>query len=117
MGVLSEALDALKSVVLLQDEVKRLANNTAKLAERLDEVRTIAFRLDAHQKDAPQLAAQAAKLAVNDEVNSLKERVLKIEMFLSSQETRPPAAAILISNSRPHDAGDAAGEPMKPSTL
>jgi len=66
--VLSEALGALKSVVLLQDEVKRLANNTAKLAERLDEVRTITSRLDAHQKDATQLATQAAQLAVNGEM-------------------------------------------------
>jgi hypothetical protein len=61
MSVLGESLNALKSVLLLKDEVTRLGNNVAKMADRLDTLNGSVIRLEAHSDEAltrAQLAAQ-----------------------------------------------------------
>lgn len=113
MGWFSDGINALKSVLLLEHEVKRLGNNTAKLAEHFDQMRMLVVRLDAQQKDAAQLATQAAQLAVNNDITSLRERVLKIEMFLA-QQSQPATPPLLLSRSQSHDARGVVSDSPEP---
>jgi hypothetical protein len=92
MTVLGQVLDALKSVLLLQEEVKRLGINTAKMAERLDALTTGVTRLEAHSDDALTRAQLAAQLAVAGELNPMKERLSRIELYRT--RTRDAAEAI-----------------------
>src|SRR6266436_4396167 len=100
MGVLGQALEAFKSVLLLQEEVKRLGNNTSRIAERLEAVHTSVTRLEAHQTDAIRLAQQAAQIAVVSELNDIRERLLKIEVFLASAGTSPVPPILIPTQSR-----------------
>jgi hypothetical protein len=103
MSALGQALDTLKKVLLLQEEVTRLGKNTAKLAEKLDAVHTSVTKLEARQENAIQLAQQEARLAVTGELNEIRDRLIKIELFITAAASRgagqPAAPPILISQS------------------
>jgi hypothetical protein len=94
--VLGEVFETFKSVLLLHEEVKRLGNNTSKLAERLDAMHTSVTRLEAHQSDAIRLAEQAARICVSQDMNDIRERLYKIEVYLRSA-TNPIIPNVLIS--------------------
>lgn len=95
MGVLGQALEALKSILLLQEEVKRLGSNVAKLADHVDDIRTKVIAIDVHQRDAVTLAQQAATITVATELGGIRDRLTKIELYLTTSGPGP-APQILI---------------------
>jgi predicted nucleic acid-binding Zn-ribbon protein len=99
MGVLGQALEALKSVVFLQEEVKRLGNNVARITDRLDEMRTSTARIEAQQQTAITIAQQAAQLSVGSELGGIKDRLNKIELYLAMREGTSRESIVLQSKS------------------
>jgi hypothetical protein len=103
MSVLGESLNALKSVLLLKDEVTRLGNNVAKMADRLDTLNGSVIRLEAHSDEALTRAQLAAQLAVAGELGPIKERLAKIEIFLRSGGNSPTPQILLPGTQKPED--------------
>ncbi|MBR1123998.1 hypothetical protein JQ628_20890 [Bradyrhizobium lablabi] len=101
MGLLKETLEALKAVILLQEEIKRLSGNASKMAERLETLHERVIQLEAREQvivARAEAAAQAASSQARDkELGDLRERLLKIELYLhaNQQQRKVP---ILLTN-------------------
>jgi predicted nucleic acid-binding Zn-ribbon protein len=100
MGMLGGALEALKSVVFLQEEVKRLGNNVSKIAEHVDHSRIAIARLEAQQQSAITIAQQAAQASVANDLVSIRERVTRIEAYLAMREAATRDSVLLPSSNR-----------------
>jgi negative regulator of replication initiation len=106
MGLLKEAIDALKSVVLIDAEMKRLSSNVTKIAESLNDIQRRVITLEAREEilivRAEAAAQNAASSARNNELGDIRERLVKIETYLAMQAKAIEAKII---------AGDSRGNP------
>jgi phage shock protein A len=89
MGMFKETVDALKAVVLLQNELSRLSSNVSRMAEHLDDLQQRIIRLESREEvliaRAEAAAQSAASLSRQNELGEIRERLVKIEMYLAAQ--------------------------------
>ena len=100
MGVLKEALEALRTVILLREEIRRLSGNASKIAEKLETLHERVIQLEAREQVILARAEAAAQAASNQsrgrEFGDLRERILKIEMYLAAHPS-PEQIPILLT--------------------
>jgi predicted nucleic acid-binding Zn-ribbon protein len=108
VGVLKESLEALKAVLLLQEEIKRLSENASKITGRLETLQERVIQLEAREQvivARAEAAAQAASSHSRDrEFGDLRERLLKIEMYLASNPSWQQVSILLTKESSRGDA-------------
>lgn len=102
MGVLKETIDALRSVILLQDQLNRLSSNVGKMAERLDDVQQRLIRVESREDAILARAESAARTAATgarqSEIGDIRERLVKIEIYLASQAAATAAVPKLLQS-------------------
>lgn len=88
MGMFKEAIDTLKAVLLLQDEIKRMSTNLSRLAEKSDDMQQRIIKLESREDAIVSRAQAAAQMAsgslVSSEIGGLRERLAKIEVYLAA---------------------------------
>ena len=103
MGILREVLDVAKQVILLNDEVTRLATNVASLAEKLEatmhRVTTLEARDEVILARAEAAATTAGHQFRSGEIGEIRERLVRIEMHLSAA-AGPGIAAPVADDSK-----------------